>query len=125
MEDPMNISLKLLTTVLAVFLFVVPQNASAAIGTCVGTISIFAEQAVTSTAHLVSLHNTSCTDACTGSRLAYIDFNDKQLYAMALSATFAGSTVGVMYDTSSGASKGSSSSEHNALVTCRVLNIWK
>ena len=120
----MKSSSRLLASVLAVLFLLAPHVASASVGTCIGTISIIVEQGATSTAHLISFANTGCTDACGASRRAYIEFSDKPLFATALSAALAGTTVGVMYDTAA-SSKGSSSSEHNSNVTCKVLNIFK
>ncbi|MBX9790010.1 MAG: hypothetical protein K2Y37_13915 [Pirellulales bacterium] len=70
------------------------------------------------TAHVLDMNPTNCSSACSGGR-AYIDIDDKQLYAMALMAQAQGGLWRVDWVT------GASSKGNSVLgnYTCKVVSI--
>jgi hypothetical protein len=77
-----------------------------------------------STAHVVGLSYTGCPDACLvtgyGFRRAYIEFADKDLFAMALTARMNGGTFGVTFDDGVTSKGGSSHGSY----PCRIVSIF-
>lgn len=104
---------------LAALAFVVsPMSAHAASINCTSSIvTLVAGNLSTDSAHLIYIN--SCTGLCTANR-AYIEFEDKAIFAQALAAKTGGITINMQVDTSATA-KGSVT---HGTPTCRVISLW-
>lgn len=95
-------------------------SAEATLRICNGKLRAFVESFSSgSTAHLVAISN--CPTACGFDQRAYIEFEDKELLAYAISATLDGGDYSIAFEDSA-LPKGS---VVHTSIACKVRSIWK
>lgn len=104
--------------VLAFLLILISRTEALAITRVVGntTLQIGAQSQPESNAHWIA---TTQANVCAANRM-YIDFSNKELFAMALSAFFNNQVVNVAYEDSASAA----TVPPHGNITCKVLSIW-
>ena len=98
------------------------HRAHATVHYCSSTIKVLPNSRAESTANLISITSTSspCNNACGTYRRVYIEYADKDIFALALSAAFSGSTVMIAFKDDAPEKGGSA----HGTYTCKALSIY-
>lgn len=107
--------------ILSLLVLIISTGANAAQGSCTSTVRIISDSSQYSQANFVQFLNPgACPGACTDA-VSYIDYADKDLYAMVLSAAIMNRPIGVAWET---AAPRKTSGTHAINITCKVKSAW-
>ena len=113
----------------ALFVSLFVTSESRALDYCnnVSIVTLVPANSTNDTAHLIYVAGGSCPASqgspalCSGNR-AFIDLNDKALFALALAARIENVPVNFSYDVNSSPAKGSAV---HGVIPCKVTSLWR